>query len=252
MIIRCSVLLGMSLAGSAVSFGQEGTLARKWRPTLTLQTGFASTFQLTLGGTFGRGPAWQNRVNVDFKDTILKGDAISLSGFTTVDNPTLRRDWTAGVSYRARPLPVAGGSLVVTGGWQRWLFPSVLGGARDHLLAFNGSFRDRWKFPVTISVDNWTLVKSPLRKGNLTHAQFLVAHTLMEAGGTIVVLRHGPSTAYSHHFYDRPGWRVLRYGGSLAVESREFTVEATVRQQGGVAPGVVPNTYWAVMVTRRL
>ncbi|MFB3776559.1 MAG: hypothetical protein ACE141_03080 [Bryobacteraceae bacterium] len=232
--------------------GQSGVGPERFRPTVTLQTGFAPTFQLNLGGTFGDGPAWQNRAIVDFVNVAAKGDAVTLNGWMTIDTPSRRRDWIAGAGYRAPAWQMGRGSLTVTAGWQRWLFPSVLCGVRDHLVALNGVYRTRWKLPITVTADHWVILKSPLRKGNLTLVQVNVAHQLHEGRGYKLVLRHGPSTSYSHEFWDRPGWRVFRYGASVALEAKRYTLEAGVRQQAGIAPRVPDNTYWTVLLTRRL
>jgi hypothetical protein len=73
----------------------SGALAqetKRLRPSITLQTGFASTFQLTLGGTFGAGPAWQNRANVDLSHVFTKNDALVFTGWMTRDTPSANRD----------------------------------------------------------------------------------------------------------------------------------------------------------------
>ena len=247
------VILALAAAGVTTSaFGQDRTAAERFRPTVTLQTGFAPTFQLNLGGTFGDGPAWQNRAIVDFSNVAARGDAITVSGWMTLDTPTHRRDWIAGIGYRAPAWRVGRGSLAVTAGWQRWLFPSVLCGVRDHLLALNGAYRTLWKLPITVTADHWVILQSPLKKGHLTLVQTSVAHQLFEGRGLRLVLRHGPSTSYSHEFWDKPGWRVFRYGGALSIEAKGFTLEGALRQQAGIAPRVPNNTYWSVLLTRRL
>jgi hypothetical protein len=237
------------LLGNAALFAAEGT---EWKPSVTLQTGFARTFQLNLGGIFGNGPAWQNRVMVDLPGIIRRGDAIALFGFLTVDTPSLRRDWMTGAGYRLAPFRFGSGSLTLTGGWQRWLLPSVPGGPRDHLASINAVYRARWRWPVTIIADNWTILQSPLRKGNMTHVQGNVSHLLWEGSGVRLVARHGPSTTYSYRFWDRPGWRFIRYGGCLALESKSYTFEASLRQQAAIAPRIPHNPYWAVLLSRRL
>jgi hypothetical protein len=222
-----------------------------WKPSITLQSGFGSTFQLTLGGTFGNGPAWQNRAVIEFGNVARKGDAVTLNGWMTIDTPSHRRDWITSVGYRTAAAKLGPGTLAVTTSWQRWLFPSVLTGARDHLLGTTGVYRTKWKVPITVNADNWVLLKSPLRRGNLTYIQANVAHQLWEGKGLRLVARHGPATTYSWKFYDRPGWRVFRYGGSLAVEAHQFTLEGAWRQQAAIAPRVPDNRYWTVLLSRR-
>ena len=253
MRIPYGLFMGLAAAGFITSAaGQSGTGLARFRPAVTLQTGFAPTFQLNLGGTFGDGPAWQNRAIVDFSNVAARGDAITVNGWMTLDTPSHRRDWIAGIGYRAPAWRVGRGSLAVTAGWQRWLFPSVLGGVRDHLVALNGVYRTQWRLPMAVTADHWVILKSPLKKGNLTLVQASVAHQLFEGRGLRLVLRHGPSTSYSHEFWDRPGWRVFRYGGSLSLEAKGYTLEGALRQQAGIAPRVPDNTYWSVLLSRRL
>lgn len=248
--LKVALSLAILAAGPAAHAQMSGQ-GERWKPSVTLQTGFASTFQLTLGGTFGKGPAWQNRAVVEVANVARAGDAVTMHGWMTVDTPSHRRDWIAGAGYRAPARRLGPGTLVVTTGWQRWLFPSVLTGARDHLLSANAVYRTRWKAPIAVTADNWVLLKSPLRKGNLTHIQANMAHGLWEGFGLRLVLRHGPSTTYSWKFYDRPGWRVLRYGGGLALEGHGYTLEGALRQQAAIAPRNPDNTYWTVLLSRR-
>jgi hypothetical protein len=153
----------------------------RWRPAVTLQTGLSSTFQLTLGGTFGEGPAWN-----------------------------------------------------------------------DHLAVANVTYRFKWKLPLQISADDYVLLSSPLRRGNIVYIQASTSHTLWRAGSRRLVLKHGPATTHSYHFYDRPGWRVLRYTGTLAFETRAWTLEGSLRQQGAIAPHLPDNRYWCIQLSRRL
>lgn len=224
----------------------------RWRPAVTLQSGISSTFQLTLGGTFGDGPAWFNRATFDFPDVLKKGDALSLQGWLTRDLPSTRQDWTLGVAYRPRVWTHGKHAVASSFGWQRWVFPSVLSGANDHLVATNVTYRFKWKLPIQVSADDWVLVTSPLRRGNVTYIQASTQHTLWRAGSRRLILKHGPATTYSYNFYNRPGWRVLRYTGTLAFETRGWTVEGSLRQQDAIAPRVPNNRYWCFQLTRRL
>ncbi|HSW51571.1 MAG TPA: hypothetical protein VLH09_15400 [Bryobacteraceae bacterium] len=249
------MILTLSLAtiGSAATVsGENGIHWGRLRPAVTLQSGFARTFQLNLGGAFGKGPGWQTRLVLEFPGVIARGDGLTLNGWMTVDTPGGRRDWIAGVAYRAPARRIGGGTLSLTAGWQRWLFPSVLGGVSDHLVALNGSYRIPWKAPITFTADQWVNVRSAHKKGSLTLIQATLAHQLVEGHGVKLVLRHGPSSSYSYQFWDRPGWRVFRYAGSLSLESKSYTLEGAVREQAGVAPRVPQFTYWSVLFSRRL
>ena len=242
------LLCGVS-AGRVCSAADE---VPRLQPSLTLQTGVASTFQLTLGGTFGGGPAWQNRAIVELGHVIGERDALVVTGWMTRDHPSGRTDWISGIAYRLPQWTSGSNAVSATVGWQRWLFPTVLCGAKDHLASFNVALRTRWKVPINVTADDWVLLKSPLRKGNLLHVQANAAHTLWTRRALRFVLRHGPSTTYSWNFYDRPGWRVLRYGGSAALEARKWSLEGAVRQQAAIAPRVPDNRYFSLILTRRL
>lgn len=234
---------------AAVCAAQES--GERWHPSLTLQTGLSSTFQLTLGGAYGLGPAWQNRATLEFDNVVRSGDTAMLTYWTTMDTRSLQRNWLAGVSYRFKGVSRPGHTWSTSVGYQRWMFPSVLCGANDHLLAINSVYRTRVKLPVSVTVDNWTALRTPLGRGNLTHVQGAVTHTLWKGRGMRLVGKHGPSTTYSWKFYARPGWRVLRYGGGLVLESRNWSLEAMAREQAGIAPRVPDVTYWSVLLSRR-
>jgi hypothetical protein len=249
---RIAAIAVVCAAQSLMTDSAKAEESTRFQPSVTLQTMVTSTFQLTLGGTFGAGPAWQNRAIVDLRHVVFKNDAIVMTGWLTRDTPSARRDWTAGIGYRLPALKKGDHLLSATVGWQRWLFPSVLGGTNDHLAALNLSYRTKWKLPITVTADDWVLVKSPLRKGNLLHVQANVAHSLWEGKSVRLVLRHGPSTTYSWNFYDRPGWRVIRYGGSVTMEGRKWSLEFAARQQGAIAPRLPDNRYYCLMLTRAI
>ncbi len=107
----------------------EAPQPRRW--SMTLQTGIAETFQLTSGGVYGLGPAWQNRVTLGAGNLFLTGDTMAVSGWTTHDSHSHRNDWLASFSYKLRAYRQGNHSLYLGGGLERWRFPSVLTGARD-------------------------------------------------------------------------------------------------------------------------
>jgi hypothetical protein len=184
---------------------QDGSALQRHQPAVTLQTGFARAFQLNLGGTFGDGPGWQNRVILDFPNVVAKGDGITMNGWMTVDAPSGRRDWIAGVGCRAPARRIGRGTLAVTAGWQRWLFPSVLGGVRDHLAAVNGSYRVPWKLPFTVPADQWVNFHSAHSKGSLTLIQSSVARA-----GLHVLERAAQPAAVTRIAAERPAGRPIR------------------------------------------
>jgi len=225
------------------------SLSRKW--TVTLQTGLAETFQLTLGGVFGDGPAWQNRVTFTRSHVFREGDSVAISGFQTHNTPNHNNDWTAGVAYRTRLVNKRGHLLYAGGGLERWRFPGVLCGAQDWILASNATYATKWKrVPVTVQSNAWTVLHSPLPHGSLLYTTAWFDHGLLDNERVKVVLRHGPQHTYSWNFYGTNGHRVVRYAGALVVTHGRNTYEAGYRPQYGLQQRIPHNRYWHVMVSR--
>ena len=218
----------------------------------SVQTGIAETFQLTLGGTFGAGPAWQNRVTLGVNNVFVKGDAVQVYGFTTTDTRTPKPDWHTGISYKRRLLRVNKTSDVTgTIGYQHWEFGSVFCGTNDHLIAANLTFQSRVrKIPVTVSADSWRLLSSPYRLGTILYPQAWTTHVLWRHETTRLVLKPTVSTTYSWHFWDRSGHRVFRYGACLALEGQHYTLESSVRRQVALLNGIPENTFYSFSVAR--
>lgn len=235
----------------ALQAGEPAALKPKTRISGSLQTGFASNFQLTLGGTFGAGPAWQDRVTLDVNHVWRRNDAITVSGWMTFDMPSHSPDWLAGIGYRTPLIERPGHVLEATVGYQRWRFPSVACGTQDHLVAANLTYKGKWKVPLTVTADNWSLLHSNMPKGTLLYLQGFVSHVLWSGDNQRLVLRHGPATTYSANFYGKQDWRVLRYQGYLAYEIGRNTIEGGLRQQKGLITGLPDNLYWSVLLTRR-
>ncbi|MBE0657436.1 MAG: hypothetical protein IH602_07075 [Bryobacteraceae bacterium] len=234
---------GTSAASQPFSF--------KRNVSITLQSGFADTFQLTLGGMFGDGPAWQNRVTVTASEVLRKGDSVSLSGWNTHDAPSHVNSWTAGVSYRTRVIATPKHLLYLAGGVQRWRFPSVMCGAQDWLGAWQLQYQTRVKrLPVMLTQDSWTIFHSPLKKGSLLHTQLYTEHSLVERHDWKLALRHGPQHTYSWNFYGTNGHRVMRYAGFLLLSWHKTTLEAGYRQQVALQKRIPDNRYWSVLLSR--
>lgn len=218
----------------------------------SIQTGVAETFQLTLGGTFGEGPAWQNKVTVGLNNVLVEGDAIQVYGFTTTDTRAPKPDWHTGIGYKRRLLLVKKThELTGTIGYQHWEFGSVFCGTNDHLAAANLTFRSRIRrVPVTVTADSWRLVSSPYRLGTILYPQAWSTHVLWRHETTRLVLKPTVSTTYSWHFWDRSGHRVFRYGAALALEGNHYTIESCVRRQVALLNGIPENTYYSFSVSR--
>ena len=224
-------------------------VGRQW--TVTLQTGFAETFQLTLGGVFGDGPAWQNRVTFTRANLFRAGDSVSISGFNTHDTPSHNNDWTAGIAYRTRLLNKRGHLLYAGGGMERWRFPGVLRGAQDWIAAYHLTYATKMKrVPVTVQTNGWTVLHSPLPHGTIAYTTAWFDHSLHDNDRVKVILRHGPQHTYSWGFYGTHGHRVLRYAGALVVSHGRNTYEAGFRPQYGLQQRIPHNRMWHVMLTR--
>jgi hypothetical protein len=224
-------------------------LTRKWN--VTLQTGLAEMFQLTLGGVFGDGPAWQNRMVITRSHVFRDGDSVSITGFNTHDTPTHSNDWTAGIGYRTRLVNKRGHLVYAGGGLERWRFPSVLCGTQDWILASNAMYATKLKrIPVTVQSNAWTILHSPLPGGSLLYTTAWFDHSLMENRQFKVLVRHGPQYTYSWNFYGTNGHRVVRYAGALVVTHGRNTYEAGIRPQYGLKRYIPDNKYWNVMVSR--
>ena len=253
--MRCSLILALAILpcvgaeqGSALS-GVPGGLKRT--VSITLQSGFADTFQLTLGGTFGDGPAWQNRVTITTSEVFRKGDSFSVMGWDTHDTPSHSNDWLAGASYRTRLIAKPRHLLYVSAGVQKWRFPSVACGTNDWLGAWQLQYQTRVKkLPIMLNQDSWTLFHSPLPKGTLLHTQLYTEHPLIEKPEWKLALRHGPQHTYSWNFYGTNGNRVVRYAGFLLLSWKKSTLEAGYRQQLGLKSYIPDNRYWHVLLSR--
>lgn len=222
---------------------------RPW--AVTLQTGFADTFQLTLGGVFGAGPAWQSRVTLTRANVLREGDAVSVSGFNTHDTPAHNNDWTAAVSYRIRLISRPGHVLYASGGLERWRFPGVLCGAQDWNLAYNATYATSVKrVPVTVQSSAWTILHSNLPGGSLVHTLAWFDHKLAHNERFKLVLRHGPQHTYSWNFYGTNGHRVVRYASALVYSQGPNSVEFGYRQQYGLQKRIPDNRFWHLMLTR--
>lgn len=223
--------------------------ARMW--TGSVSSGFADTFQLTLGGMFGEGPAWQNKVQVNLNNAFRSGDAISLYGWNTHDTPSHSNDWDVGLWYRMplwkkRNQLLQGGASI-----QKWRFPSVKTGSNDWLVGGNLTYSAKLLgLPVVAFSDSRTLLYSPLPKGTLLHSQAYAQHTVYKSDAVQLLLRHGPQHTWSWNFYGTNGNRVVRYGAAVVVAWKQTTIEGGCRKQWGMQPGIPDNRYWHLMVTQ--
>lgn len=217
----------------------------------TVQTGFADTFQLTLGGVFGAGPAWQNRIGINAANVFRAGDAITLAGFSTMDVHRNRHDWSASLGYKARVWRSGSQQLSLGASVERWRFPSVLSGSQDWVLGGSATYaRTIYRLPFTVQSNSWSLLHSPLPKGSLLHTTGWLAHPLRESRGLSITLRHGPQHTYSWGYYGTHQNRVLRYAGTITIARGRTSLELGYRQQVGLQPRIPDNRFWHAILSQ--
>ena len=246
-----AVILSMfTLSAFAAADSDEG-LARTWN--VSLQAGFSSTFQLTLGGYFGNGPDVQDRLTTTLNNAVRDGDSLSVFGFSTTDLGVAVPNWQGGAMYKARVLRRGRHTLLLGGGVQRWLLPSVKSGAQDWNVAGSLNYTTRaGNVPVVVTQDSWSILRSPLAKGSLVYTQIYTQHQLLKRNGFRLLLREGPAHTYAWGFWGANGNRVVRYGGTLVAAWPNTTFEAGYRQQFGLQDGIHYNRYWSFMLTRQI
>ncbi len=223
--------------------------AMKW--TTSLQTGLADTFQLTLGGTFGEGPAWQNKVTTGLTNAFVSGDSVFVYGWQTFDIPSHSNDWQVGIGYKAPIIRKRNQFLALGSGFQHWRFPSVKTGTNDWLIPGTLLYQSKiGALPVSVTSDSWTLLKSPLPKGSLLHTQGWMHHKLLKHDDLLIEFKHGPAHTYSWNFYGTNGNRVVRYQTMLAISWKHMVLEGGYRKQWGLQRNIPDNNYWAFGVTK--
>ena len=252
-ILLISTLFLSSIAHAQAISGKvmEGKPAPTW--TMSLTGGFANTFQLALGSTFGQGPDFQDRFTASVNNSFMKGDSVSVFGWSTTDFPSATRNWQAGLLYKMLLLRRKNHSLHVTGGGQRWLLPLVGRGTKDWFVTGNMTYGTIVKrIPVFVSEDSYTLVKSNLPTGSALYSQIFTQQPLWNHHGLRLALRQGPAYTYSWGLYGASGNRVLRYGGSMISSWKGTTVDAGYRKQFGLQDGIPNNGYWSILVTKEV
>lgn len=224
---------------------------RTW--TASVQGGYSNTFQMTLGGCFGQGPYFQDKVTGGIGNLFRTGDSLTVFGWSTTDLPKWRVNWQSGMSYRQRMFAKRGHSLYLSGGVQRWNLPGVKGGTRDWLIAGNLSYTGKVKsVPVLVNQDSWSLLTSTLPTGSLVYTQIQTQSMLLKRDHVELLVRHGVHHTYSWGFYGANGNRVVRYGAALVLAWKATTFEGGVRQQFGLQDGIPYNRFWSFQLTRQI
>lgn len=237
---------GQTITKETAAISQPPT---RW--VTSIQTGFNDCFQLTLGGMFGEGPAWQTKVTTGLTNTFRSGDSLFVYGWDTHDTRSHVNDYQAGIGYKA-PVWKHGRQFLSLGtGFQHWRFPSVKTGTHDWLIPGNLLYTTKaGKLPVIVTSDSWTLLKSPLPKGSLLHTQAWLQHSILKHDAVQVLFRHGPAHTWSWNFYGTNGNRVIRYQTMVVIQWKDTALEGGWRKQWGQQPGIQDNQYWQFALTR--
>ena len=222
------------------------------RWSATFQSGISQGMQLSLGSLFNRGPAQQNRLTITRSSLLRSGDAFQIYGWGTTDLRAAYTDFETGLRYRAPLRRIAHGTLLGGGGLEHWNFPSVLGGTRDLVMDSYLGWSGGERFPLTISGNGKTLLRSDLPRGTFACFQALHTQKLGSVKDARFALQHGPSYIYSWGLYGRDGHRVLRYYGTLTMSHGKWGLEAMLRPQAGLQPQIIDNKYWSISIIRRL
>jgi predicted secreted protein len=217
-----------------------------------MQSGLAETFQLALGGKFGAGPAWQNRLETGLSNLLVAGDSLAVLAGDSTDLRSLQDNWQAGAGYR-RPVWTRGRQQLALGaGFQHWKFRGVKQGTNDWLTQENLVWRYAGRIPVMVTSDSWTLLKSPLPTGTLLHTQAWMEHRVTRSEHPRILFRHGPAHTYSWGFYGTHGHRIMRYQTMVALAWGQTRIEGGYRKQWGLQAGIPDNTYWQFGITRSI
>lgn len=248
----CAILL--PVVCHAESLRQGTRTDEKAAPTWSLAVtgGFTNTFQLILGGKYGAGPDFQNKLNIGVNNVLRGGDSLSTFGWSSTDVPSATPNWQAGLLYKVPVIIRKNHALSLTGSAQRWILPMVGHGTKDWFVIGNMTYGTSIKrVPVFISEDAYSLVKSNLPTGQALYSQIYTQQPLFSRHGVRLALRHGPAYTYSWGLYGCTGNRVVRYSGTLISSFKGTTLEAGYRQQFGLQDKIPNNRYWSLLITRQ-
>ena len=253
-ICNCSRRLpsvALALACAAFTAPLDAQSARQPQWVVSAQTGLADTFQMTLGGTFGPGPAWQNRLTTSLVNILRQGDAFSVYGWDTFDLRDRAHNWQSGIGYKLPVLKKHGQTLSLATGVQRWLLPSVKSGANDWVLPGNLTYQaGARRISALVTADSWTLLKSSLPLGAEIYTQGWLQYRLIKREHFQMVFKNGPAHTYSWNFYGTNGNRVIRYQTALVMAFGNTSIEGGFRKQWGLQKGIRDNNFWQFGLTR--
>jgi hypothetical protein len=245
----CLLLLHAAPAQRVAGPRAEKRAAPAW--SLTTTGGFTNTFQLILGGKYGKGRDFQDKLTASINNKFLTGDSVSVFGWSTTDLSSGTPNRQFGLLYKL-PILQKRHPLSLTMGGQRWILPLVKHGTNDWFVTGNLTYGTSvHRIPLFLSEDSYSLVKSNLPTGSALYSQIYTESSLLERRGFRLSLREGPAYTYSWGTYGAFGNRVLRYGGALVVSQKGTTLEAGYRKQFGLQDGIPNNGYWSILLTRK-
>lgn len=237
--------LWVAAAAAAVAAAQTA----RW--SATMQSGLADAMQLSLGGSFGDGPAFQNRVTITRTGLSHSRDSLQFYGWTTTDLRSGALDTDVGIRYRVPVRRFRRTNLVAGAGLEHWNFPSVLGGTRDIVLDTYASWAGGERMPWSVSANGKTLLRSDLPRGTFLCVQANYTNRLLKLGSRSLIVQHGPVYVYSWGLYGRSGHRVLRYAAAVQFGDNKWGAEFLMRPQIGLQPGIPDGRYWTAGLVRR-
>jgi len=217
----------------------------------TAQTGLADTFQMTLGGQFGEGPAWQSKLTTGIINVIRSGDQFWAFGSDSHDVRDHANDWMAGFGYKVPVWRKKQQSLVLNTSLQRWVFPNVKTGAKDWLIVGNLAYATKFgKTGFSAQTESYSLLKSTLPMGSAIYNQVFLHHNLFKRDDFNIQLRHGPAHTYAWDIYGTKDNRIFRYQAIVSLNWKSTTLEGGFRKQVGLQDPIPHNQYWHFTLMR--
>lgn len=217
----------------------------------TAQTGLADTFQMTLGGMFGEGPAFQSKLTTGLTNVFRDGDMVWVFGSDSHDVRDHANDWMAGGGYKVPVWKRKAQAVTLNTSLQRWVFPNVKSGAKDWLIVGNLMYQNRFgKTGFSAQTESYSLLKSTLPMGSAIYNQVFLHHTLLKRDDFNVQLKHGPAHTYAWDIYGTKENRIFRYQAIVSLNWRSYSIEGGYRKQVGLQDPIPHNRYWNFAVIK--
>jgi hypothetical protein len=136
-------------------------------------------------------------------------------------------------------------------GLERWRFPSVVRGTQDWVAATDVAWASRGPLSPWATTEYWYNFHSNMPRGHLVYSQAGVQHPLVRRDNFTLTLRQGVAYTQAWGLYDKHGPRVVRYMAALVANFGKCSVEAGLRPQQALQPGIPRNTFWTFSFTQR-